>query len=112
MRWHQRVVDRFEQQKTSPGGTHPMELHVIRLGDVAIATNNFDCTPIRRGDQSAQPGSADLYPAACRRELLPATARAVSGGGYGAVPQSNRVGPEGGQVLVDRTVELIESLWK
>ena len=38
--------------------------------------------------------------------------RAVRGGGYGAVIQSSRVGPEGGQVLVDRTVEAINELWK
>jgi len=39
------------------------------------------------------------------------TPRAVAGGGYGAVVQSGRVGPEGGQVLVDRTVELINGFW-
>ena len=38
-------------------------------------------------------------------------ARAVRGGGYSAIVESNVVGPEGGQVLVDRTVELINSLW-
>jgi len=40
-----------------------------------------------------------------------ATERAINGGGYSAVIASNRVGPEGGQVLVDRSVELINSLW-
>jgi len=39
------------------------------------------------------------------------TARAVRGGGYSAVAESNTVGPEGGQVLVDRTVDLVKSLW-
>jgi hypothetical protein len=39
------------------------------------------------------------------------TARAVAGGGYSAVIQSNMVGPEGGQVLVDRTVEMINAMW-
>jgi len=34
------------------------------------------------------------------------TARAVRGG-YGAIPKSNRVGPEDEQVLVDRPVEVI-----
>jgi hypothetical protein len=38
--------------------------------------------------------------------------RAVLGGGYSAIPQSNRVGPQGGQVLVDRTVKLLDSMWK
>ena len=40
------------------------------------------------------------------------TERAVRGGGYGAIPQSNRVGPQGGEVLVGRTVEVIRGLWK
>jgi hypothetical protein len=39
------------------------------------------------------------------------TARSVAGGAYGAVPESTEVGPEGGQELVDQTVELINSLW-
>jgi hypothetical protein len=40
------------------------------------------------------------------------TERAVRGGHYSATVHSNLVGPEGGQVLVDRTVELIESMWQ
>jgi len=39
------------------------------------------------------------------------TSRAVRGGGYSAIAESNTVGPEGGQVLVDRTVDLVKSLW-
>lgn len=39
------------------------------------------------------------------------TERAIRGGGYSAIPQSNRVGPQGGQVLVDRTVEVIQDMW-
>ncbi len=30
---------------------------------------------------------------------------------YSAIAESNTVGPEGGQVLVDRTIDLIKSLW-
>ena len=40
-----------------------------------------------------------------------ATARAEQGGGYSAVVHSCLVGPEGGQILVNRTVALINSLW-
>lgn len=40
------------------------------------------------------------------------TERAVRGGGYSAIPQSNRVGPQGGQVLVDRTVEVVREMGK
>ena len=34
------------------------------------------------------------------------------GGHYSAVPQSNIIGPEGGQMLVDKTVEIIDELWE
>ena len=39
------------------------------------------------------------------------TARAVEGGGYSAIIQSNWVGPEGGRLLVDGSVALLEELW-
>lgn len=41
-----------------------------------------------------------------------ATARAQAAGSYSATPQSNIIGPEGGQMLVDKTVEIIDALWK
>ncbi len=47
-------------------------------------------------------GSGDYY--------LP-TERAVRGGSYSAIAESNMVGPEGGQILVDRTVGLIHAMW-
>jgi hypothetical protein len=40
------------------------------------------------------------------------TERAIRGGSYSAIIQSNPVGPEGGQELVKRTVELMKELWK
>ena len=38
------------------------------------------------------------------------TRRAVAGGDYSAV--NHNVGPRGGQMLVDKTVEIIDELWK
>lgn len=37
--------------------------------------------------------------------------RAVAGGGCIAVIQSSHVGPEGGQVLVNGTVDVLKALW-
>jgi hypothetical protein len=37
--------------------------------------------------------------------------RAVHGGGYSAVIQSSRIGPDGGQVLVEKTVAAMQRLW-
>jgi hypothetical protein len=44
-------------------------------------------------------------------DYLP-TARAESGGGYSAVVQSTTVGSEGGQVLVEKTLEMIDNVMK
>jgi hypothetical protein len=40
--WHGGVVKRYEQQQAGTATPYSMELHVIRLGDVAIATNPFE----------------------------------------------------------------------
>jgi hypothetical protein len=39
------------------------------------------------------------------------TEKAVKGGGYSAVIQSNMIGPEGGQLFVERTVNLINEMF-
>jgi hypothetical protein len=40
--WDGDVVKRYERQKAGTAQSFPMELHVIRLGDVAIATKVFE----------------------------------------------------------------------
>ncbi len=39
------------------------------------------------------------------------TEEAIRGGGYSVIMQSSFVGAEGGQILTDRTVEMINSMW-
>jgi len=39
------------------------------------------------------------------------TRKAVAHGHYGTTIYDNRVGPEGGDLLVERTVELINAMW-
>jgi hypothetical protein len=110
--WHQDVVNRLERQKAGSVVAFAMELHVIRLGDVAIATNVLELftefgIQIKARSRAIQTFVIQL---AGPGSYLP-TARAARGGGYSAIVESILVGPEGGQVLVDRTVELINSLW-
>lgn len=105
-----RVLDRYELQKTEPE-LH-VEVHVIRLGDMAIATNRFELyidfgTQMKARSPAVQTFVVQLAGPA---SYLP-TARSVAGGAYGAVPESTEVGPEGGRELVDRTVELLHLLW-
>jgi len=88
-------------------------LHALRLGDVAIGTNEFELytdygIQIKARSPAVQTFIIQL--AAGSGGYLP-TERAVRGGGYGAVIQSSRIGPEGGQVLVERTLEEVNALW-
>jgi hypothetical protein len=109
-KWYEVTVERYLEQAQDPPPTYEFELHVVRLGDVAICTNPFEMFTdygIRiqaRSDalqtfvvQLAGPGT-----------YLP-TERAIRGGHYSAVVHSSVVGPDGGQQLVDRTVDLIHS---
>jgi hypothetical protein len=110
--WHGNVVRRYERQQTGTAEPYAMELHVIRLGDVAIATNVFELftefgIQIKARSRALQ---TFLIQLAGPGTYVP-TGRAAQGGGYSAIAESNVVGPEGGQVLADRTVELINSLW-
>lgn len=110
--WNQRVVDRFEAQASGTQPPYVMELHALRLGDVAIATNDFELytdygVQIKARSPAVQTFVIQL---AGPGGYLP-TARAAQHGGYGAVIQSSRIGPEGGQVLVDHTVEVLRAFW-
>ncbi|HVE43199.1 MAG TPA: hypothetical protein VNM14_25210 [Planctomycetota bacterium] len=112
LRWHGGVVERY--RKPDEYATYSMELHVLRLGDVAIATNPFELfldygVQIRARSRSLQ---TFLIQLACGTGGYLPTERAVAGGGYSAIPESGFVGPEGGRVLVDRTVEVLNGYWQ
>lgn len=105
------IIERCEKQKTDP--TFNMELHVVRLGDLALATNPFELfldfgLRIKARSQAQQTFIVQL---ACGRGVYLPTQKAISGKHYGAGAADNFVGPDGGQLLVNRTVELIEKLW-
>jgi hypothetical protein len=113
MLWQKRVVDRYEQQK--PGDVYERQFHVIRLGDIAICTNPFELYTDYGIQIKARSKAVQTFVIQLTGErsgtYLP-TVRAVKGGGYSAIPPSCPVGPEGGQALVDQTVEAINSLWE
>jgi hypothetical protein len=113
-RWHQAVIERYEAQKAGTEGPYKMELHVVRLGDVAIATNEFELFTdygVQMKARSPAVQTLVIQLAAGSYGYLP-TERAVRGGGYSAVIQSTKIGPEGGQVLVEETVKQIKELFK
>ncbi len=113
MMWYKETVDRFNAQQSDPDPTYSMELHVLRVGDIVVCTNPFELFTeygIRIKGRSAALQTF-LIQLAGAGTYLP-TKRAVEGGSYSAVVHSSLVGPEGGQVLVEQTVQAIGQLWK
>jgi hypothetical protein len=111
MLWNQGVERRFRSQQTRT--TQPVEIHVLRLGSVAFATNPFEYyldfgMQIKARSKAAQTFVVQLAGGGVA-SYLP-TARATAGRSYGAIPASTPVGPEGGRRLVQRTVEIINGL--
>ncbi len=113
MSWQKKVVDRYEQQQ--PDDMYERQFHVIRLGDVAICTNPFELYTdygIRIKARSKAVQTFVIQLTGERSGTYLPTARAVEGGSYSAIAPSCLVGPEGGQSLVDQTVDAINSLWE
>jgi hypothetical protein len=112
MRWHQTVVERYERHQAGRLDPYETEVHVLRLGDVAIATNEFELftefgVQIKARSPAIQTFVVQL---AGPGSYVPSEI-AVHGGGYSAIAESNLVGPRGRRVLADQTVERIGWLW-
>lgn len=109
------VVDRYEAQQKGPV-VNSVEMHVLRLGDVAIATNPYELYldyGVQIQGRSPAPQTILIQLAAAMEfAYYVPTPRAIEAGGYSAEVTHNLVGPEGAQVLVDQTVEAIGELWK
>jgi hypothetical protein len=112
MKWYGMTVNRFDQQRTEPQPKYEMELHVLRIGDVAICTNSFELFTdygirMKARSKAVQTFVVQLVGPGT---YLP-TEKAIIGGHYSAIVHSSLVGPEGGNILVDRTLNIINSLW-
>lgn len=105
------VLERYESQGDAP--TYIMDLHVLRLGDVALATNPFELyldygLQIKARSRAEQTFLIQL--ANDRGAYLP-TQDALSGGAYSSRVADNKVGPEGGAALVETTLTAINAMW-
>ena len=110
------LLDRAERQRNGKVTTDA-EVHVLRLGDLAIATNPFELfldygVQIKSRSPAVLTLTGQLAAETGKYQAYLATERAIQAGGFSAdVLWFNYVGPEGGRLLVDRTVELIKELW-
>jgi hypothetical protein len=118
----QHVVDSFDR----PGRLGPFEIEIqaLRLGDAGLVTNPFELyldygMRIKARSPAPQTVVVQLSAGVVGEHLeidgglgwyLP-TARALSGGSYGAMPAVACVGPEGGQELVEASIAELQALF-
>ncbi len=109
--FNQEVIDMYEAQKKGRQFL-PVELHTLRLGDIALCSNRFEYfldygIRIKVRSKAIQTFMVQL---AGNGTYLP-TEKAMNGGGYGAYVASTPVGPDGGQMIVEEHLKVIDELF-
>ena len=108
------LVLRYEDQKTNP--KFSTEVHVIRIGDIAFASNQFELyMDYQHRIQARSPFEQTFIVQLAGQPLKGAasyicTERAREGRGYSASMFCNKVSCEGGQELVEMTLEELRKL--
>jgi hypothetical protein len=112
MHVHAGTIRRYREQQNME--IVPIEMHVIRFGNISIVTNPFELfldygNRIKARSYAEQTFIAQL----CCGGLgyLP-TEKAEKGSHYSAYISSGWVGHEGGDLLVRKTIEEINDMWK
>ncbi len=109
---HTGTIKRYREQQFTE--VYPIEYHIIRLGDIAIATNPFELF-LDYGNRikARSPAKQTFIVQLCNGAggYLP-TQKAEKGGHYSAYISSGNVGHEGGDVLVRNTLNEINKLWQ
>lgn len=104
------VIAAYEAGQPKP--SIQVEMHAVRLGDVALVTNPFELF-LDYGERMKARSPAEqtfVVQLACGSHGYLPSAKAV-GLSYSGQAADNQVGPEGGNLLVERTLALIETLW-
>ena len=108
---HLGTLNRLEFQNIK--NVYAAEVHIIRLGDVAFATNPFELF-LDYGNQIKARSRAQqtfIVQLACGCEDYLPTKKAEDGGHYSGFVSSGLVGHEGGELLVANTLEEINKLF-
>ena len=105
------TINRFRQQQTKE--IVPTEVHILRFGDVAIATNPFELfldfgNYIKARSFAKQTFIMQLT---CNALGYLPTEKAEKGGHYSAYISSGNVGHEGGDLLARRSVTEINEMF-
>lgn len=105
------IISRYELQKTVD--VFPIEVHIVRFGDIAIATNPFELF-LDYGNQIRARSKAKqtfLIQLACGSNGYLPTEKAEKGGHYSAYVSSGYTGHEGGELLVRETLDGINKMF-
>ncbi len=111
---YRRIIVRYETQTAEP--KLPMELHVLRIGDIAFASNRFELyMDFQHRIQARSPFEQTFIVQLCGVPGTDggsylATERGAWGRGYSASMYCNVVSPQGGQELVDETVKVLKTI--
>lgn len=99
-----------EQQRTR---THTLEIHAIRLGDMLIAANPFELYVEYADRMRSRRGGGKVMIVQLANDYmgyLP-SAPAIAHGGYSALVCNGHFGADGGDLLVEETLGLMEEVW-
>ncbi len=108
---HLGILNRMEFQNVK--SIYDAEVHIIKLGNIAMATNPFELF-LDYGNQIKARSRAEqtfLVQLACGCEDYLPTKKAEDGGHYSGFVSSGLVGHEGGELLVANTLEEINKLF-
>ena len=105
-----RALEWYEKQETE--NTLPVTIHVVRVGDIAFATNRFELfldygMRIKARSKAIQTFVVQLVG---EGSYLPSQ-RAVRSKSYGTGIENSIVSPEAGQMLVNESVHTIDALF-
>ena len=107
------IAKRAELQKTEPKLT--TKIHAVKIGDLAFVTNRFELFidfmhRIQGRSPFAQTVIVQLVTDEYGQGSYLATERAVANKGYSATPYCNQVSPQGGQELVNETLDMLKKM--
>ena len=106
------IVNRYQLQ--SETNLLDIEIHALRLGNVALTSNPFELfhdygMQIKARSPALQTLIAQL---SCGFYVYLPTELSIAGGHYSAYVSDGYIGPEGGGILVEKTLDMLQDLYK